>query len=79
MDKMTIKRHLKTIKRDLDYYMREYNLSQKEAYEVLYEQYYLCMRLTQSFVEIDARERIHNILKRGEENEAKNQTNDLSN
>lgn len=80
MDKMKTKRILKIIKRDLDYYMREYELSQKEAYEILYEQYYLCMRLTQSFVEIDTRERIHKILKREEaDDEAKNQTNDLSN
>ena len=72
MDKMKTKRILKIIKRDLDYYMREYELSQKEAYEVLYEQYYLCMRLTQSFVEIEKREKIHNILNRENNDETKN-------
>lgn len=72
MDKMKTKRILKIIKRDLDYYMREYELSQKEAYEVLYEQYYLCMRLTQSFVEIEKREKIHNILSRENKDETKN-------
>ena len=63
MDKMTIKRNLKSVERDLRYYMESYNLSQKEAYEILYEKYYMCMRLTQSFVEIEARERIHKSFK----------------
>lgn len=72
MDKMKIKRTLKIIKRDLEYYIREYELSQKEAYEILYEQYYLCMRLTQSFVEIEKREKIHNLLNKENNDETKN-------
>ena len=67
MDKMKIKRNLKKVERDLRYYMDEYNLNQKEAYEILYEQYYICMRLAQSFVEVEARERIHNSFKRDDE------------
>ena len=56
--------------------MEEYGLNQKEAYEILYEKYYICMRLTQSFVEIGTREKIHNSFKE-EKDETKNQTNDL--
>ena len=64
MEKMKIKRHLKSIERDLSYYMKEYDLSQKEAYEVIYEQYYICMKLTQNYVESEARERIYNLFKK---------------
>lgn len=71
MDKMKIKQNLKTIDRDLRYYMTEYNLNQKEAYEVIYEKYYICMRLSQAYVEIDVREKIHNSFKE-EKNETKN-------
>ena len=71
MDKMKIKRIQRIIQKDLNYYMKEYNLTQKEAYEIIYEQYYLCMRLSQSYIEIDKREEIHNILK-GANNETKN-------
>lgn len=60
MDKMKVKTHLKRINRDLEYYMKTYELSQKEAYEVIYEQYYLCMKLTQPYVEIEAQKRIAN-------------------
>lgn len=63
MDKMKIKRYLKSVERDLQYYMNEYNLSQKEAYEIIYEKYFICMRLSQSFVEIEAREKIHQAFK----------------
>lgn len=63
MDKITIKRHLKKVERDVKYYTEEYNLNQKEAYEILYEQYYICMRLVQSFVEVETREKIHNMFK----------------
>lgn len=71
MDKMKIKRISRIVERDLAYYMKEYNLSQKEAYEVIYEQYYLCMRVSQSYVEVEKREEIHSIYK-GERNETKN-------
>ena len=71
MDKMKIKRQLKQVERDFKYYTEEYNLNQKEAYELLYEKYYISMRLVQSFVEIEARERIHNTFKE-DKNETKN-------
>lgn len=60
MDKIKIKSELKQIKRDLKYYIENYELNQKEAYELLYEKYFIRMRLTQNFVEIEAREKIHN-------------------
>ena len=63
MDKMQMKRYLNKINRDLNYYMKEYELSQKEAYEILYENYYISMRLVQRYVEVDKREKIHNLLK----------------
>lgn len=67
MDKMKIKAELKQIKRDLEYYMKNYELSQKEAYELLYEKYFIRMRLSQNFVEIEAREKIHNSFNKEEE------------
>ena len=63
MDKMQMKRYLNKINRDLNYYMKEYELSQKEAYEILYENYYISMRLVQRYVEVDKKEKIHNLLK----------------
>lgn len=66
MDKLKIKRHYKNIQRDLNYYMREYELSQKEAYAVLYENYYISMRLTQNYVEVEEREKIHNMFRKEE-------------
>nr|DAG78029.1 MAG TPA: hypothetical protein [Microviridae sp.] len=66
MDKMKLKRHYKNITRDLNYYIKEYELSQKEAYEVLYENYYISMRLVQQYVEVEAREKIHNLFKKEE-------------
>ena len=63
MDKLEIKRELKNIKRDLEYYMREYDMSQKEAYEILHKNYYIRMMLTKSYVEIEAREKIYKIFK----------------
>ena len=71
MDKMQMKRYLNKINRDLNYYMKEYELSQKEAYEILYENYYISMRLVQRYVEVDKREKIHNLLKEVN-NETKN-------
>ena len=50
-----------------EYYTKEYELNQKEAYELLYENYYICMRLVESYVEIEAREKIHNSFKKKEE------------
>lgn len=66
MDKLTIKRHYKNMQRDLNYYMKEYELSQKEAYAVLYENYYIAMRLVQNYVEVEERERIHNMFRKEE-------------
>ena len=67
MDKIEIKREIKQIERDLNYYMNEYNLSQKEAYELIHKKYYMRMRLTQSFVEIEKRNEIYNSFKNGGE------------
>lgn len=67
MDKIKIKSELKQIKRDLKYYIESYELSQKEAYELLYEKYFIRMRLTQNFVEIETREKIHNSFNNKEE------------
>lgn len=69
MDKLKIKRYIKIVAKDLEYYMKEYDISQKEAYEIIYERYYICMRLSQSFVETNARERIHNSFKQEDKNE----------
>lgn len=70
MDKLKIKSELKQIERDLNYYMKEYNLNQKEAYEIIHEKYYIRMRLTQSYVEIEKRNKIYNSFqKEGEKNE----------
>ena len=63
MDKMAIKRELKNIKRDLDYYMGEYNLSQKEAYSIIHANYYTRMMLTKNYVEIAEREKLYNSMK----------------
>ena len=66
MDKMKSKTELRQIQRDLKYYIENYELSQKEAYELLYEKYYIRMRLCQNFVEVEAREKIHNSFKKEE-------------
>lgn len=66
MEKIKIKRHIKHVEKDLRYYMETYDLNQKEAYEILYEQYYMCMRLVQPYVEVETKERIHNSFKGGE-------------
>lgn len=71
MDKIKVKRELKNIKRDLDYYMNNYELSQKEAYELLHEVYYMRMMLTKKYVEIEIREKIYNEYKTTTEEEIK--------
>lgn len=63
MDKIEIKRELRQVEKDLKYYMDEYKLSQKEAYELIHKKYYLRMRLTQSYVEIEKRNEIYNSFK----------------
>lgn len=65
MDKIKVKAELRQIQRDLDYYMKEYNLNQKEAYEYLHERYYMRMKLTQDYVEIEKREKIYEEYKEG--------------
>lgn len=64
MDKLKIKTELRQIERDLKYYMENYDLNQKEAYELLYEKYYTRMRLCQNYVEVEKREKIHNSFKK---------------
>lgn len=63
MNKIEIKAELRQISRDLNYYMKEYELSQKEAYELIHKKYYIRMRLTQSYVEIEKRNEIYNSFK----------------
>lgn len=63
MDKMKLKTELKQVERDLNYYMNEYGLNQKEAYELIHEKYYIRMRLTQSYVEVETRDEIYNSFK----------------
>lgn len=66
MNKIEIKQELRAIQRDLDYYMKEYNLNQKEAYELIHKRYYSRMMLTKSYVEIEAREKIYADFKNNE-------------
>lgn len=68
MNKIAIKRELRNIKRDLEYYMKEYNLSQKEAYETIHESYYIRMMLTKDFVELESREELYQRFKNEGEN-----------
>lgn len=70
MDKIEIKREMKNIKRDLEYYMREYEISQKEAYEIIHKNYYIRMMLTKNYVELDKRDEIYRTFK-SEEGENK--------
>lgn len=63
MDKMKLKAELKQVERDLNYYIKEYDLNQKEAYELIHEKYYIRMRLTQSYVEVEKRNEIYNSFK----------------
>lgn len=74
MDKLTMKRELKNIKRDVEYYTKNYDISQKEAYEILHKSYYYRMMLTKQYVEIDVREEIYKEFKsiHGEEKDIKN-------
>ena len=59
MNNITIKRELKNIKRDLEYYMNNYELSQKEAYSEIHRAYYTRMMLTKNYVELEEREQIY--------------------
>ena len=63
MDKMTIKKELKNIKRDLEYYMKEYDLNQKEAYGIIHANYYVRMMLTKNYVELEEREALYKWVK----------------
>ena len=63
MDKIEIKRELKNIKRDLDYFIENYEVSQKEAYAIIHKNYYIRMMLTKNFVELEEREKIYNSFK----------------
>lgn len=65
MDKMTIKRELKNVKRDLEYYMKEYDINQKEAYSIIHANYYIRMTLTKNYVELSEREELYKWVKEG--------------
>lgn len=59
MDKIKIKREWKNVVRDLEYYKMQYELNDNEAYELLHENYYIRMKLTQGHVGIEEREAIY--------------------
>ena len=63
MDKITVKKELKNIKRDLEYYMKEYDLNQKESYLTIHSNYYIRMMLTKNYVELSEREKLYNDVK----------------
>lgn len=63
MTKIELKGNIKQVERDKEYYMREYGLNQKEAYEEIYKRYYYRMIIVKDKVEIEAREKIHNSVK----------------
>ena len=63
MSEQSVFPELRQIKRDLEFYMKEYDLNQKEAYELIHERYYIRMMLTKSYVEIEARDRIYKSFK----------------
>lgn len=63
MTKIELKGNIKQVERDKDYYMKEYGLNQKEAYEEIYKRYYYRMMIVRDKVEIEAREKIHNSIK----------------
>lgn len=65
MDKIKIKAEIRQVQRDLEYYMKEFGLNQKEAYEYLHERYYIRMKMTQDYVELEKREAIYKAYKEG--------------
>lgn len=71
MNKIELKANTKQVERDKEYYMNQFGLNQKEAYEEIYKRYYIRMMLVKDKVEIEAREKIHNSLK-GVKDETKN-------
>ena len=66
MNKIEMKRELRNVKRDLEYYTKEYDMSQKEAYALLHKAYYLRMMLTKDYVELGEREQIYKDFKNNE-------------
>lgn len=65
MNKIELKSNMKQVEKDVKYYVEEYGLNQKEAYEEVYKRYYYRLRIIQDKVEIEAREKIHNEFKEG--------------
>lgn len=63
MNKIELKSNIKQVERDKEYYMNQFGLSQKEAYEEIYKRYYYRMMIVKDKVEIEAREKIHNSIK----------------
>lgn len=59
MDKIKIKASMKQVERDLKYYMENYDMSQKEAYEEIYRNYYFRMLIAGNYVEVEAKSKIH--------------------
>lgn len=63
MNKIEFKASVKQVERDKDYYMQQFGLNQKEAYEEVYKRYYYRMMIVRDKVEIELREKIHNSFK----------------
>lgn len=63
MNKIELKTNIKQVERDKEYYMNQFGLNQKEAYEEIYKRYYYRMMIIKDKVEIEAREKIHNSFK----------------
>lgn len=60
MDKIKIKMTKKQVERDVKYYIDSYQFSQKEAYALVYENYYNRLLWAGNYVEVEIKERIHN-------------------
>lgn len=65
MNKIELKTNLKQVERDVKYYMEQFGLNQKEAYEEVYKRYYYRMMIIKDKVEIEKREKIHAEFKEG--------------
>lgn len=63
MNKIELKANIKQVERDKEYYMNQFGLNPKEAYEEIYKRYYYRMIIVKDKVEIEAREKIHNSIK----------------
>lgn len=56
MNKMTYKRQIKQVERDLKYYTENYDMDENEAYEYLNEIYHIRADITQKRVDIQRKD-----------------------